>query len=570
MAYRLVNRLFAGLVLLAFLAVVVDLARAVTVQPAPAAEYLVQVAVRGPADISRLADTELAVFDRLAGVDGEYILLGADAAGLDRLIQANFVYSILDSNPTANTYYVVYPAPNQPAVDWSEYGQVLLDDGQQLLLRKTDAARPLAEAKAEINQLTFDPKPLMPTVAAPDYPTVVDPDPIIQTMMDQVLTQTVYQYDGNLSGEWPVTVGGNPYTIVSRWNYSGEPISKAVDFVGEHLENLGLPVEYHDWHATIPPNVIGQITGQSNPDDIYIIGAHLDDRPSSATYAPGADDNASGSVGVLIAADIFTQFEWDCTLRFILWTGEEEGLLGSKAYALRSYNAGENIMGVLNMDMIAWNTPSSVPGMDLHARSSVPGSVPLAQLFSDVINAYNLDLVPQINTNGSGASDHASFWTYGYPAILTIEDFGDFNPYYHTTNDQLQYMDLDYFTEMVKASVATFAHMTGCMITGGQGTLTGEVTSSDGGAPIADALVDIWQDNNPVATTTTNNSGFYTQTLPAGTYSVTVSASGFYSDTVTAVGIITDTVTVQDFILNPIVVPPAEYFMYIPAVLNEP
>ena len=74
---------------------------------------------------------------------------------------------------------------------------------------------------------------------------------------------------------------------------------------------------------------------------------------------PGADDNASGSVATLLAADILSQYQWGCTLRFAFWTGEEQGLLGSYAYAQQAYQSGENILGYLNLDMIAWNTIGS-------------------------------------------------------------------------------------------------------------------------------------------------------------------------------------------------------------------
>ncbi|MGD8794296.1 MAG: hypothetical protein PVF47_17230, partial [Anaerolineae bacterium] len=47
----------------------------------------------------------------------------------------------------------------------------------------------------------------------------------------------------------------------------------------------------------------------------------------------------------------------------------------------------------------------------------------------------------------------------GYVAIMGIEDLLDFNPYYHTVNDRLNFLDLAYFTEFVKAGVGTFAHM---------------------------------------------------------------------------------------------------------------
>ena len=148
---------------------------------------------------------------------------------------------------------------------------------------------------------------------------------------------------------------GSWYTIPSRYTYSGTPIQKATSFVGQHMAGLGMDVEYHQWSSSTNPNVIGEIPGSTNPDDIYIIGAHLDD----VQGIPGADDNASGSVATLLAADILSQYQWGCTLRFAFWTGEEQGLLGSHYYAQRAYNKDENILGYLNLDMIAWNTVGS-------------------------------------------------------------------------------------------------------------------------------------------------------------------------------------------------------------------
>jgi acetylornithine deacetylase/succinyl-diaminopimelate desuccinylase-like protein len=206
-------------------------------------------------------------------------------------------------------------------------------------------------------------------------------------MVDQ--QETVRQYSGDLSGEWPVIIQGRSYRIRSRHTYSGEPIQKATRYVGDHLAALGLIVEYHDWDPDTAPNVIGQATGATNPGHIFMVTAHLDDM-SNDTVAPGADDNASGSVGVLVTADILSQFSWNCTLRFALWTGEEQGLLGSDKYALRAKNNVENIVGVFNLDMIAWNTQGSTPDIDLHANSSMPRTVDLAKQVASVVDAYDL------------------------------------------------------------------------------------------------------------------------------------------------------------------------------------
>jgi glutamine cyclotransferase len=214
------------------------------------------------------------------------------------------------------------------------------------------------------------------------------------------------------------------------------------------------------------------LPGETRPDDVFMISAHLDSTSRNDTPgndpAPGADDNASGAAAVLMAADILSQYEWDCTLRFALWTGEENGIIGSKAYVQDMVDAGESVAGVLNLDMLAWNTPGSAPDMDLHARETVTGSVEMAQIFADVVDLYDLDLTTEIIPDGTNRSDHYRFWQYQIPAILAIEDYwgepNDFNPDYHTSQDLLGNYDFDYYEDMVKAAVGTYAHLADCLI----------------------------------------------------------------------------------------------------------
>ncbi|MCL4265577.1 MAG: M20/M25/M40 family metallo-hydrolase [Anaerolineae bacterium] len=493
--------------------------------------------------------TGVTIYAYVVGRSGTAVIAGTDPAGLAALAASGLTYQTLEQIPPGAAYYLVYPLPGRANAAPNPEVVALLADADWRLVRATPVgARGLSAQGMALQAISFDPKPWLPDTFVPFAPFVVDPDPTIQSMMDQVSSGTVYQYDGDLSGMWPVMIGGSSYTIATRHTYSGTPIQKATQYVGEHFTDLGLAVEYHQWSGSTYPNVIATIPGLSNPDEIYIVSAHLDDMPSGAT-APGADDNASGVVAALIAADIFSQHQWDCTLRFGLWTGEEQGLNGSHAYAQRSFNNGENIAGVLNLDMIAWNTPGSARDIDIHATSTIPATLAQAQLFVDVIDAYDLNLIPQINPNGTGASDHASFWQYGYAAILGIEDFSDFNPYYHTTNDLLSNVDLDYFTEFVRASVGTFAHLTGCLVPGGVGYLDGEVTAQGSGDPIAGVTVTMAAAGGGMFTAVTDPTGYYTRTLLADTYTVTAQAEGYLPITIPDVVIITDTVTTQDFAL---------------------
>ena len=117
------------------------------------------------------------------------------------------------------------------------------------------------------------------------------------------------------------------------------------------------------------------------------------------------------------------------------------------------------------MDMISWDAIAG-PTLRLHTRTrSNPGynaDMAIAVTFSDVVATYGLSsgLTPIITSDGESASDHSSFWHSGYPAILAIEDdYDDFTPDYHTTDDIRQRLNMTYFTNFTKASVGTVAHL---------------------------------------------------------------------------------------------------------------
>jgi hypothetical protein len=402
-------------------------------------------------------------------------------------------------------------------------------------------------AGAELQAITLDPKPLPAPKTVQAFPAVVDPDPLIQGMLDQVTTDQIYTYDRQLAGELPVWVDDDWYTITSRYTYSGTPIQKATHFVGQHMQDLGLDVDYHVWNNATNPDVISEIHGLTNPDDIFIIGGHLD----AVQGAPGADDNASGSVAALLAADIFSQYQWGCTMRFAFWTGEEQGLLGSADYAAYTHSLGENIVGYLNLDMIAWNTDSSAPGIDLLYNPTMPLTLDLANLYADVVDAYHITLEPQLLIALGGGSDHSSFWNYGYTAILGIEDQNDFNPYYHSYQDTPVHTNPAYFTDFVRASIATYAHMSNCLIPNGTGALDGQVTAAGGGETIEGAKVVANDGQGHNYPTITDPSGYYTMTLLAGEYTVSTSLDGYFPQSQPAV-VIKGEITTQDFALQPI------------------
>jgi hypothetical protein len=171
--------------------------------------------------------------------------------------------------------------------------------------------------------------------------------------------------------------------------------------------------------------------------------------------APGADDNASGTAAVMEAARIFANQSFDFTVKFICFSAEEWGLYGSEDYALEARQRGEDIIAVINLDMIAY-TDSFSEDLDIISNQT---SEWLADRFISSTIAYTtLDISKTVNSNFIW-SDHSPFWDSGYSAILGIEDIFISNPYYHTINDTIDTLNLDFTNEVVKASLATAADL---------------------------------------------------------------------------------------------------------------
>lgn len=407
---------------------------------------------------------------------------------------------------------------------------------------------------AGIGLLTFS------AVAMAAPPDTVVYNPVVADVISEVTTQTLtYELEG-LTGERPVAVAGISYTIATRNNLQSEAISMATRYAYEWFAETGLDVSYHtySWGDYEGRNVVAEKPGLVDPDEIYLITAHIDDMPPGS-LAPGADDNASGSVAVLLAARLLADRHLAYTVRFVLFTGEEYGLLGSDAYAVDCAARGETIQGVINLDMIGYNTDEPIHEIFALRGDSVvaENSRRLSELFVDVVALYDLDLVSRELIMDDyplvGGSDQWSFLARGYPAILVSEGFevGDFNPHYHTVDDALSEMDLDYCANIVRASIATLAHLAHILPDGSLGQLSGTIYDLHTEQPAArSTIVAFWPTYHYTFTTTTDEDGVYAMPLPAGEYALVVRpASLAYSATLTGVVVPADGVVVQDVVL---------------------
>jgi Zn-dependent M28 family amino/carboxypeptidase len=203
-------------------------------------------------------------------------------------------------------------------------------------------------------------------------------------------------------------------------------------------------------------NIIATIPGQVSPNRVAIVCAHYDSYSNQArTAAPGADDNASGTAAVMEIARILAGYQFDYTIRFIAFSAEEWGLYGSKHYAQAARQRGENILGVINLDMIAY--ADALPedlNLFVNDRSDWLGSKYVAA----ATRYAPLDITKTINASVTG-SDHSPFWDQGYSALLGIEDSPLRNPNYHKPTDTIDTLTLDVAAAITKASLAAVAEL---------------------------------------------------------------------------------------------------------------
>ena len=275
---------------------------------------------------------------------------------------------------------------------------------------------------------------------------------IVQSVINETNLDSLIFFVEELSGEVQTTIGGSPYTILSR--HKNQPSNnKAADYIKQKLDSYGLATFNQSWSST-GRNVYGVQTGTEFPNQKYIICAHYDDMPSGS-IAPGADDNASGTAAVIEAARILSNYSFPFTIIYALWDEEEQGLVGSDYFATQAANQNDSILGVINLDMIAWDSNNNDVA-EIHTRS-VGSSYEIKDKMVEVNTTYNIGMVLQIDDPGTTASDHASFWSNGYGAILLIEDWQDFNAYYHTVNDLVQYFNQPYYHKMAKLAIGTLA-----------------------------------------------------------------------------------------------------------------
>ncbi|HVG57353.1 MAG TPA: M20/M25/M40 family metallo-hydrolase [Hyalangium sp.] len=193
-------------------------------------------------------------------------------------------------------------------------------------------------------------------------------------------------------------------------------------------------------HSWLQPSVIATIQGTTLPNEVVVLGGHLDsiNSGSSTGAAPGADDDASGvaSVTEVFRAAMANDYRPARTVKFMAYAAEEVGLNGSEAIAAWHRTNGVNVVGVMQLDMTNYKGSSFDFAMVTDNTNAT-----LNSFTTSLISTYLPGMTHTNISCGYACSDHASWHSEGFPATMPHEaTMSTSNPQIHTTGDTLTFM----------------------------------------------------------------------------------------------------------------------------------
>jgi len=233
---------------------------------------------------------------------------------------------------------------------------------------------------------------------------------------------------------------------------------RAQGLIEAKLMQLGYQISTFNFRTGYSSNVIATLPGTKFPDQYVIAGAHYDSRTTPATdkvgRAPGADDNGSGSAHILEIARVISESKiaFEYSVHLALFSGEEQGLLGSRAWAKELADTGVQVVAMFNSDMMGWKLPGTVPTLGMKDRY-------IADWLLNIANGLAEQYVPEIKVGSSSSccSDHQSFTENGFPAIGYFENEGSASdyPHYHKSTDLPEFVDAENMQLVSKACLST-------------------------------------------------------------------------------------------------------------------
>lgn len=236
-----------------------------------------------------------------------------------------------------------------------------------------------------------------------------------------------------------IVIGGDVYDQFRRLAKRGEKTRIEVN-----ISNAFTRDTLQQW------NTVGEIRGSEKPDEVVLLGAHLD----SWDLATGGTDNGAGAMAVLEAARIMkaSGVKPKRTVRFVLFSGEEEGLFGSQAYTATHAAELDKIQAVLVLD----NGTGKITGMALQGRED------LRDMWKSMLQPATALGTLVVHSGDKTGTDHLSFLPYGVPAFNYDQLTRGYNWTHHSQVDDYDHVvaaDVDQAATIMAINAWQFADM---------------------------------------------------------------------------------------------------------------
>jgi hypothetical protein len=279
----------------------------------------------------------------------------------------------------------------------------------------------------------------------------------VKPVVDPTIAKILNMIDEDLLGEYLKTIVDFGPRVTGTYS-----CKKAAEYIYQQFQKMGLKTRYHNWtafgnkyhpHLFKCRNVVATLPNLTS-DKIIILNAHYD----TVANSPGAYDNGGGTAAVLAAAYALSHFEFKHTLKFIAFSGEEVGVIGSHEYVKEAYERNDNIVVDMNVECIGYaETAEGGRKMGIPATED-------ARWISDVVekinNNYNINFqisYDEIERGGQEYTDYCSFVNYGYEAVGFWG--GEDSPYFHSPGDTFDTMNLSCLVNSTRIIAGTLAYV---------------------------------------------------------------------------------------------------------------
>lgn len=238
-------------------------------------------------------------------------------------------------------------------------------------------------------------------------------------------------------------------------------LALARDYVAGQLGAAGLAVraQRFDAHGVAVENLITEVRGTAQPDEIVVVGAHY----ASAEGCPAANDNASGVAALLELARGFAREPWARTLRFVAFVDEEPPhfqtpTMGSLVYAKACRASGDRVVAMLSLETMGYfDDRDGSQEYPFPFGLFYPGTGNFIAFVGNVSSRAHVARATEVfrettafpaegaalpgSVPGVGWSDHWAFWEAGYPGVMVTDTAPFRYPHYHRATDTPERVD---------------------------------------------------------------------------------------------------------------------------------